>query len=84
MTRKILKLLSPEQALAALLDAAAAELMAASEREINVCLDEAGAEGRDVIETMRRLVSAAEADSNPTSVSAFYIQGLRDHLTRSH
>jgi hypothetical protein len=83
MIEKVLKMLNPQQALAALLDAGAMELMAASEHEITAYLDAAGAEGRDAIETMRRLVSAADADSNPSPVSAFTIRRSHNHFTRS-
>jgi hypothetical protein len=83
MTKKTLRDWSPEQELAALLGALSAEVLAASDDEVRACLHAAGAKGRNSIETVRRLASAADVDSDAASVSNFVVAGLPVHLTRS-
>ena len=83
MTKKIMKDWTPEQDLAALLDALAIELLAAPGDEVSACLYETGAKGRSAIEAVRRLVSVADADLDASPVSNFVVPGLLAHLTRN-
>ncbi len=62
MTRRAMKDWNPERELAALLNALAAELVAAPDYEVRALLGETGARGRGAIKTMRRLLAAADAD----------------------
>jgi hypothetical protein len=73
-----------EQELAALTDAFASELLAAPDDEVAACLHEIGPKGRHVIEDVRRLISAADADSDEAPVSNFVAAGSPAYLTRSH
>jgi hypothetical protein len=67
-----------------LTDAFASELLAAPDDEVAACLHEIGLKGRHVIEDVRRLISAADADSDEAPVSNFVAAGSPAYLTRSH
>lgn len=72
-----------EQDLAALTDALANELLAAPDDEVAACLHEGGYKARNSVEAVRRLISAADADSDAAPVSNFVVAGWPVHLTRS-
>jgi hypothetical protein len=83
MSKKSKKNWHWEQDLGALTDALAGELLAASEEEVAACLHEVGPKARNAIESVRRLISAADADSDAAPVANFVVAGLPAHLTRS-
>lgn len=69
MTKKTAQDWNDARALAALLDAGADELLAVSDTEIAAALREAGFEGRNAVEAMRRLLDAGAADPPPPPAS---------------
>jgi hypothetical protein len=82
MSEKIKNMLRPEEALTALIDAAAAEILAASDDELASLLAEAGEEGRDAIGIMRRLVNGADGEGEALAI--FGPPGARLHAARGH
>jgi hypothetical protein len=83
MSKKSKKNWHWEQDLAALTDALANELLAAPDDEVAACLHEVGPKARNAVEAVRRLISAADADSDAAPVSNFVAAGWPVHLTRS-
>ena len=83
MSKKSKKNWSWEQDLAALTDALASELLAAPDDEVAACLHEAGPKARHAVEAARRLISAADADSDAPPVANFVAAGWPAPLTRS-
>jgi hypothetical protein len=83
MTLRILREWQPDQDLAKLLDAGAAELLAATDREIADELRKAGAEGREVVEAVRALArAAADNDIGAPPATNFVAPKRRIDLAR--
>jgi hypothetical protein len=74
---------NPEQDLTALLDALTQELLTASERDIAAWRNEMGKQAGDMVQQVRRLIVAADADTFVPSISDFVGRGLRAYVARN-
>jgi hypothetical protein len=83
MTKRAMINWDSEQDLASLLDALAAELLATPERDLAAWLQEAGEQGRDAVEPMRRLLAAMDAHCSAAHLSVLHGTGLRVSITRN-
>ena len=83
MTERISTDWLPEQDLDALLDALTSELLAASEHEISAYVHHDADERQDEIESVRRMIAAADAEAALLPVSLFKAPGLRAYLARN-
>lgn len=83
MTKTTSTIWNPEEDLTLLLDALTEEILSATDRDVAPCRADKEILAKDMIQEVRRMISAADADLFAPPLSHFVGRTVRTHITRN-